>query len=272
MTMLVAWSAILGGRPNSVYLASDSRITWGSDRRRWDAGRKLFACRTSPDIFGFSGDMLFGTQVLGQIVDLVDNGLIFNSQARVDRRHAAAVEAIEASHRRRHKAPEQDFEIIHIGREGSRSATAFHGWTTGFQAVTGQWRDQVITIEAARPMAFGSGAARFRERMAMRPAVSEDEAPRAAFSAFYECLAGGADPISGGSPQLAGLYRTGAARHIGVIWEGQKFLHGLPVNAIHSGSLDWRDDRFAAIHGSTLKPKKLVGRQQRAGRKRDSTG
>jgi hypothetical protein len=212
--------------------------------------------------------MLFGTQVLGQIVDLVDNGLLFNPQARVDRRHSAALAAIEASHRRRHNAPEQDFEIVHIGRQGSRSDTEFHGWTTRFHAATGQWQDEVMIIEAGKPLAFGSGAARFRERLAMRPAADGDGAASTMFSTFCECLARGADPLSGGSPQLAGLHRIDGARHIGVVWEGRKFLHGLPVDAIHSGSLDWRDDKFEAIHGSSLKEKKLVQRLQRARTKR----
>ncbi|HEX8307832.1 MAG TPA: hypothetical protein VF645_05375 [Allosphingosinicella sp.] len=268
MTMLVAWSTSLKARPNSAYLASDSRITWGSDRLRWDAGRKLFACRTSPDIFGFSGDMLFGTQVLGQIVDLVEAGLLFNPQARVDRRHSAALAAIQASHGRRHNAPEQDFEIVHIGRQGSRSATEFHGWTTRYHAATGQWHDEVITIEVGRPLAFGSGAKRFHERLAMRSSANEEEVASTVFSVFSDCLARGADPLSGGSPQLASLHRIGGARHIGVVRQGRKFLHGLPVDAIHSGSLDWRDESFEAINGSSLKEKKLVQRLQRARTKR----
>ena len=42
-----------------IYLASDSRITWGSANRRWDAGRKLFTSDKSSHAFGYCGDVVF---------------------------------------------------------------------------------------------------------------------------------------------------------------------------------------------------------------------
>jgi hypothetical protein len=57
MTTLIAWVAFTDTGehpelPRAVYMASDSRITWGSSGRRWDAGRKLFSPHEQPHLFG----------------------------------------------------------------------------------------------------------------------------------------------------------------------------------------------------------------------------
>ena len=57
MTTLISWVGIDQRRPTSLYLASDSRISWGSQHHRWDVGRKLFSCKVSADIFGYCGDV-----------------------------------------------------------------------------------------------------------------------------------------------------------------------------------------------------------------------
>lgn len=264
MTLLVAWATALAKVPNSVYLASDSRITWDRRKGRWDAGRKLFACRTSPDIFGFSGDVLFASQVLGQIIDLVDNGVLFNAASRAQRRHDAAVAALKASHLRRHDTPEADFEIVHIARSGSRMDTHFIGWATRFCANRRSWSDDEFELSPLKPAAFGSGAQHFHQRIEMRPTPPQDELERVPFLAFRECLASGSDPASGGVPQLSGVYRIGVGRPIGFVDGRDRFLYGLPVDAVHSGNLEWRDQAFRAIHGPTLRQKRLVRRADRA--------
>jgi hypothetical protein len=70
MTSLVSWIGVDSLAPASIYLASDSRISWGN-RLTWDYSRKLFASRNHPEILGYFGDVLFPSQVLGQLIDLV---------------------------------------------------------------------------------------------------------------------------------------------------------------------------------------------------------
>jgi hypothetical protein len=263
MTTLVAWMASTLGRTGAVYLASDSRITW-STRGRWDAGRKLFACRTSPDIFGFCGDALFASQVLGQIVDLVDNGLLFHPRARPEKRHAAVYAAIQASHRGRHKAPDGDFQIVHVSRHGENADSNFQVWATGYTARTGAWEDSSLVLDAFTPIAFGSGAKKFIERLERRTRPKESDVNRAAFSAFCDSLAEETDAASGGVPQLVGLYGSRPAQTFGIVYEGVRYLHGLPTGAVHAGRLEWRDRDFQSIDGRTLQSKKLVRRQDRA--------
>lgn len=75
MTAFAAWVGVDQRGPASLYLASDRRISWsGQPFRTWDSGRKVFACSTHPDVFGYVGDVLFPSLVLGQVATLIDSG------------------------------------------------------------------------------------------------------------------------------------------------------------------------------------------------------
>jgi hypothetical protein len=263
MTTLAAWVALNPDRPNAVYLASDSRITWGT-RGRWDAGRKLFACRTSPDIFGFCGDVVFASQVLGQITDLVDHGRLFNFNAGAEKRHLAVVAAIRDSHGRRHNAPDAPFQILHVSRQGEGADAVFQAWVISYSPRTAAWEDDVVALDASAPLTLGSGAGHFAKRMWMQPASGEREANRSIFSAFCKSLEQQSDSASGGAPQLVGLYSDGPAQTFGIVYQGARYLHGLPAGTIHRGRLEWRDCDFQPIDGTRLEPKKLVRRRDRA--------
>src|SRR3972149_10433699 len=106
MTSLIAWVSIDQRAPSAFYLASDSRISWGSERARWDAGRKLFICRQYADVFGYCGDVVFPSLVLGQIADAADAGLLFHNKDDADRRHAKFSTAVKASFGRFHRGRE----------------------------------------------------------------------------------------------------------------------------------------------------------------------
>ena len=77
MTMIVGWVAVDQRSPASVYIASDSRFTWGEQSSfEFDYGRKVFACKNSADIFVYCGDVLFPSIALGRVVEMADNGLL----------------------------------------------------------------------------------------------------------------------------------------------------------------------------------------------------
>lgn len=264
MTTMVAWIATNLGAPGAVYLASDSRITWGGAGSRWDAGRKLFACRQSADIFGYYGDAFFPSQLLGQITAVVDLGLMFNPQTGSEKRHACVVAAMEASHARHHNVRDAEFTILHISRHGEGTTASFRAWTTRYRGARSGWEDSAVELNASAPLVFGSGAARLSEKISRRLPADERETNAIVFSTFCETLVRQSDSRSGGVPQLVGLFAQRPAQTIGIIHEGVRYLHGLPAGPIHSGRLEWRDQGFQAIDGRSLKPKKLVRRRDRA--------
>ncbi|MEK7723449.1 MAG: hypothetical protein AAB336_03805, partial [Acidobacteriota bacterium] len=75
MTSLISWVGTDERGNASLYLASDSRIS--NNQEKWDFGRKLFTSQKYPEIFGYCGDVLFPTQILGQIIQLIDNDILF---------------------------------------------------------------------------------------------------------------------------------------------------------------------------------------------------
>lgn len=128
ITTLIAWVACDQRGPSALYFASDSRITWGSRARRWDVGQKLFACKQSPDIFGYVGEVLFPSLVLSQITDAADHGLMIGGVEDVAARHAAFVQAIKLSFANRYNAPSGDFQILHATRASSGMSASFRIW------------------------------------------------------------------------------------------------------------------------------------------------
>lgn len=49
MTLLSSWLGVDSRHPSSIYILSDSRISWG-DKTKFDYGKKVFGCKNSPDI------------------------------------------------------------------------------------------------------------------------------------------------------------------------------------------------------------------------------
>jgi hypothetical protein len=266
MTTLMAWVAYDQRRPSSFYIASDSRITWGSKLRRWDAGRKVFASTKFPDIFGYAGDVVFPALCLSQVVDAIDHGVLVSVEAGAIERSRAVYDAIRRSFDRRHEADNRDFTIFHAARSGVTKDAVFHLWSIEFIARTKSWEHVSIPVskETSIVALAGSGgriAKQNAERWIreLKPGVS-----RSIFSAFCDTIESQVDPLSGGAPQLAGLYLIGAARSFGIVHDGQPHLHGLPVvPSFSSTELEWRDRLLQRINGETLR---LIPNAQRHAR------
>ena len=161
ITTLIAWVAIDQRGPSSLYFASDSRITWGSPGRRWDVGRKLFACKKSPDIFGYVGEVLFPSLVLGQLIDAVDHDILFSLSDDPAYKHAEFVRTVQSSFGNRHEAPNDSFEILHATRVGNGVTAMFRIWLLIYTATSKSWSDNEIQIPTACSgliVARGTGA------------------------------------------------------------------------------------------------------------------
>ena len=79
MTMLASWIGIDTHGITSAYLLADSRFSWrlGSRYKHFDYGKKVFSSKKYPEIMGYSGDVLFPTVVISQIIEMIDSGLLF---------------------------------------------------------------------------------------------------------------------------------------------------------------------------------------------------
>ena len=89
VTLIVAWIGVddkkKGKEISSLYIASDSRYSAGS-RDKFDFGIKVFGASKYPEIFGFCGDVLFPSIILGQIIPQIDNGILLNPSDNCDQK------------------------------------------------------------------------------------------------------------------------------------------------------------------------------------------
>ena len=93
MTMLVSWVGVDPHGPTSMYIAADSRISWDA-ANTFDFAKKVFASKKYPEIFGYAGDVLFPSIVLGQIVELIDAGILLNTTMTCDQKNKIIFEKI----------------------------------------------------------------------------------------------------------------------------------------------------------------------------------
>jgi len=257
MTSLIAWIAVDQRAPSALYMASDSRISWGSSRVRWDAGRKLFLCRKYPDIFGFTGGVVFPSLVLGQITEAADSGLLFLSTDTSEKRHSKFLTAIKASFGRSQNAPTGDFQILHGSRQFSGPQAQFHLWLSSYAAATNAWSDVRIGVPADQSKlleVLGSGSESMKSQGQRWEASDQAGTSRAIFGALCDSIRSSADPLSGGVPQLVGMYHTRMPQPFGIVHDNQRYLHGFPLAPeIMPEAIEWRDELFQRIDGSTLK-------------------
>ena len=120
MTLLVSWVGIDTHGPSSIYIASDSQISWGTSAK-FDLGRKVFAFSKWPDILGYCGDVLFPSIVLNQIVELGDAGLLFAPTYSCTQKFQAIVNKLNdsfAAYPQMHSGlAENSLSVIHASRD-----------------------------------------------------------------------------------------------------------------------------------------------------------
>lgn len=266
MTSIMGWVSYDSRALSAFHLISDSRITWGSKNRRWDAGRKLFACTTSPDLLGYCGDVLFPLLTLGQIVEAANSGLLLNPEDDANERHRIIVERIKDSFRHRHNAVDRFFEIFHVARDGSGMSCSFKAWKTTFNPVNPSWNDEAIAIPAITEVAFISGTGSSSVKYNKDKWFSSDikGTSRSLFGAFCDSLLEEDDPLSGGAPQLVSIYKKGSGRSIGIVHNNKRYFHGLSLDAdIGVDNIEWRDANFQITDGKTLQLAKGAQKQPR---------
>ena len=126
MTTLAAWVSVDSEKLSACYLMSDSRITWPS--AHWDAGQKLFVSTKFADVFGYSGDVQFPTLALRQILDRMDQGLLFAPDASSTQRHRLICEELETAYSAYPAHGADQSTILHFSRDSSGKHAQFSLW------------------------------------------------------------------------------------------------------------------------------------------------
>ncbi len=208
MTTLVAWAGVDQRGPGSLWLASDSRISWSGPATTWDRAQKLFAARTKPHLLGFCGDVLFATQALSQIINMIDDQLICLNEQLPSVCVQSIVDQLQISLKEYPACP--DFTILHAMRFGDGMGGRFFlhkvhfskGHFVNMLPIEMLEKSDVLT-------SLGSGSTGFINSMSRWSKGDAGGTSRAVFSALCDFLRGSDDPLSSPPPQLVGLYRKG---------------------------------------------------------------
>jgi hypothetical protein len=256
MTSLAVSLSVDARGPCALYIITDSRTTWGNSTHHWDSGQKTFASRRFPDVFGYCGDAFFPPMTPRQTIEQLDVGLVCSDGAKAEERQGAFFRILEVAMKTVTGSPPiLPFVVYHGAREGQGLTASFRLWQMHYTGPPANWSTVECAIAAEHSYLVqldGSGGKFISSREAEWKKSSVGGTSRSAIWAFCEALRSGKDPFSGGSPQLVGLWRIGAGRNFGFLWNGKPYLAGLEVvGNIKTETVHWFNHLFERCDAST---------------------
>ena len=235
-------------------------MVWGEAANYRDDCKKVFACKDSPDIFGYYGHVLVPQKVLPQLEETP----ILATYDTSEKRHSAlrtlaesCVNALPATHR-------AEFGIVHASRDGVEMKSAFRLWHLHWTAQD-EWIDEEIAIgyDSVPLIECGSGARVVRNKTDASK-IELGVVSRAVFTGFCDGLASDGDPFTGGVPQLVGLRRHGMGMHFGIVYGGKRYYRGDDrISFLDPLDVQWKNELFencSAITGARLSNAQLQPR------------
>ena len=257
MTLIIAWVGVdnkkNGKSIASLYLASDSRYSWGNNSQ-YNFGIKVFSSSKHPEIFSFCGDVLFPSIVFGQLIPQIDNGLLLNNNDTVEEKNRKIFGYIKSSFKEYPKSSlVGTFTILH----GTRVGKEFKLYKISSNK-EGELTENIIDLpcESTKVFSGGSGMKEFDSNWNYWDTSRHNNyrTSRAVYHCLEKTLREIKDSITGGMPQIIGLYRIGAARLFGIVQDGKKFIYGKQVSEdIDVQTVEWRNENFERVNPETLK-------------------
>ena len=258
MTLLVSWIGVDTHGTGSAYIAADSRVSWGKIAQ-FDHGRKVFAFRSSADILGYCGDVLFPTMVLSQITEMAEQKLLFPEKASCKERFEAIKEKLVQQFHQYPRMVEEitasALQVIHLSKDPNDNLK-FECRLVEWTREKG-WAGKNISLPKTSGVLFtlGSGANEFNENFARYKEGPDSGTSRSVFHCFCDTLFNIKDKHCGGAPQLVGIYRKpeSSAVAFGIIKNKQRYFLGAPVNNdVEYSAIEWRNDLFELCDGKTM--------------------
>lgn len=279
MTLLVSWIAVDSRAASSVYLASDSRISWNG-LGKFDFGKKVFASRKYPEIFGYCGDVLFPLMILSQIVDSIDSDLLFThglsckSKSRIVMKRMA--ESFKLYPNEVNSIVGDSFEVLHCSRDDKQNFSCHRiAWKKKSKRKWSLTEMKACEI-SDKAFILGSGSKEFEAKFKLYLEGENARTSRSIFQCLCDTLADMEDKYCGGAPQLAGIYRKpgSAGRLYGIIWQKKRYFEGMQIDNYPDNNLnniEWRNELFEICDGKSKKIKKGAQRQPNPIRDKEAT-
>jgi hypothetical protein len=223
--------------------------------RKWDFGRKIFASQQHPDLIGYCGDVLFPSQTLSQIIEIIDRNAFFPVEASPQYKLQLIVAALERAACEYPSEETRDFSIVYGTRVGDGLSGAFKLSIVSFSAGTAKSIKPVeVTSKSGVLITLGSGTSQYKSYLSKWQTSEIGGTSRAVFASFCEFLRSDTDPKTGGAPQLAGLFRKASGRSFGIVWNDKLHLMGMELGPPKTNlDFDCYNDLFELCDGATLK-------------------
>jgi hypothetical protein len=250
MTLLACWVGVdrgkFGYRPASIYITTDSQFSTGANST-FSFGKKTFSMLNHPDIFGYCGDVLFPTTILGQIIEQADRGILFAENASVIEKFNIifsiiknAIAVYPASWTAR------SFTILYATRDFEQRFHCYRiYWKTKieakFEKLALPERSGLVTVE-------GHKRKEAKLRFSLEYDISKNNnvgTSRTVYHWFTDTLEKNKSYKIGKIPQIVGLYRNGNAKTFGIIKGNERYLGGSKINNIENlNFVEWRNELF----------------------------
>lgn len=220
---------------SSLNFASDSRISWNyGNGDKWEMGKKLFFSQTSPEIFGFTGDVLICYFILTHIINLIDiNNFLVNVKTKEEKQDKIKLKINEIFNSypnnrkenfsifygtRLKESNQSEFALLKIKYDKTEKDLTFENLDlskqdfyldgSGEAVIKNQTYDWEIT-------ALEKQLYRFGERLLSREY----------FSLFCEAIESNKDKQSNNIAQIVSLYRSGTAKPTAYVHQDKNTNH-----------------------------------------------
>lgn len=261
MTLIVSWIGVDTHGPGSAYIVSDSRFSWFTGQK-FDYGKKVFASNRYPEIFGYSGDVLFPSTVLSQIIEMIDSNLLFDEEMTCDQKNQSVVQKLAHSFSKYPTDACSDIlSIIHISRDTIVNGyPEFYCYLLEWTSSSG-WKTSKIKIpdKSEVLLVMGSGKNEFITNYSRYNSSVNTGTSRNVFHCFIDTLFNISDTNCGGPPQLVGIYRkpNSSAQNYGIIFNDKRYFLGAETPyASYFDRIEWRNELFECCDGLT---KRILG-------------
>ena len=259
MTMLASWVGVDTHAQSSAYIVSESRISWPNTDSHYDYGKKVFASKNYPDIFGYAGEVLFPSIVLAQLVEMIDAEVFFTTQMSREEKHNKVYEKLcHAFSKYPKERSGKIVQILHISRD-----TTFSNYPT-FSARLFQWTSDkgwnVVIYdkpqESGLLCVLGSNRNEFINNLVRYQTGPNKNTSRNIFHCFIDTLFNTKDTACGGAPQLVGMIRKphSSGINFGIVYQNKRYYLGLELTKdAEYDNIEWRNELFELTNGNTKK-------------------
>lgn len=220
---------------------------------------------------GYCGEALFCSQQLSQIVTFIDSCSSFEDDMDPHERSAMIFDLIRNSfgrYPRKFSLP--SFSILHLTRRKKYSFCAFN---IKWSKIKGWSMDEIpVGSSSSLIVVDGSGAAGYKSLHKTDVETSDfGRNSRGYFYALHRFISSNTDPATGGPPQISCIYNVGAAKRLGTIYKGERYIYGLHIpEGKNLNNVRWVNETLENCDGIVLKrlstaqpqpiPTKLSGR------------